>query len=250
MEAFDFEGWRCVEGTDPQGTTYRRPLGMTECGFYWDTVCNGIAITLNHLDLEAEDGFEHELFSKDNLELAWIRLKQRFPLLGASTEVTSSGQVEFVLSEERLRSIRPGEFNFVLDRELSADAERFSEELKNGVPVLDDTFLARVWAIPQLDEPRRCHVYIPIVHSITDGMGNATVTREYCQELASLSKETSVVTVPLVTRLQKLLPVEALTPSAKLSLPRRRWRMAIASVIRGIQQAKMIVSRSHSLTMD
>lgn len=242
MDAFDFEGWRCVKNADSQETTYRRPLGMTECGFYWDTVSNGIAITLNHLELEAEEGLEHDLFSKDNLELAWIRLKQRFPLLGASTEVTSSGRVEFVLSEERLRSIRPGEFNFILDRESSADAERFSEELKNGVPMLDDTFLARVWVIPKLDAPRRCHVYIPIVHSITDGMGNATVTREYCQELASLSKETNAVAVPLVTRLQQLLPVEALTLSAKLSLPRRRWRLAIASVIRGIQQAKTTVS--------
>lgn len=237
MDLLDVEGWRRV---DDEGSTFRRPLGLTEYGFYWDTVFNGVASTATHLELQAEKGFEDKLFSKENLEAAWLRLKQRHPLLGASTEqVPDKERVEFVLREDRLLSILPGEFNFLSDLNTAKDVEHFTEVVLNGPPLLDDTFLARVWAGPQLDIPGRFHIFIPVVHHITDGMGNATVVRELCQELASLSPSRRVQTLPLSTRLQTLLPVEALQPPTRLSLPRRRWRIVIAKVIAGLRQAKM-----------
>ena len=242
MDAFDVEGWRRSENDKLRGSIYRRPLGMTECGFYWDNVFNGVAITLNHLELEAVEGLEGGLFSKENLEAAWTRLKQRFPLLGSSTEeVTGLERVEFVVKEDRLRSIYPGEFSY-LDLKSAECVERFSYELQNGPPVLGDTFLARVYAGPQLDAPRRYHIYIPVAHCITDGMANATIAREYCQELAKLSQEPAISAPLLFTRLQNLLPVEGLTSSAKLSPARRRWRLAIAKVIQTIRHTKMTVS--------
>ena len=243
MDLLNVEGWRCVDGDESQGATFRRPLGLTEYGFYWDAVFNGVAVTATHLELSAEKGFEDKLFSKENLESAWLRLKQRYPLLGASTErALDSERVEFVLREDRLLSILPDEFNYLSDLSSAKDADVFTEVMVNGPPVLDDRFLARVWAGPQLDTPGRFHIFIPVVHHITDGMGNATIARELCQELSSLSSSKRVHTPPLSIRLRSVLPLEALQPSTQLSIPKRRWRIAIAKVIMGLRQAKTTVS--------
>ena len=235
-------GWRQVDSAD--GPVFRRPLGLTELGFYWDTVCNGVAVTVNHIQLVAEEGHEHVL-SKENVEFAWLRMKQRFPLLGASVEESPGAErAEFVLEESSLRRIRPGEVAYLDDLHTASDAAAFTEKLHNGPTVLDNQFLARMWHGPVQDTPRRYHVYIPIAHHITDGMGNATLTRELCRELVSESKSAIVAGPPLAQRLELLLPLEALGPGSKFNLPRRRWRLAIASIIRELRQAKIAVSPS------
>jgi hypothetical protein len=240
MDSFHLASWRQVESAE--GTVFRRPLGLTELGFYWDTANNGVATTINHLELEVEAGYEHVL-SKDNLEVSWLRLKQRFPLLGASVEeLPRSEHADFVLAESTLRCIRPGEINYLDDLDSAGDAAAFADKLHNGPPVLDNISLTRVWYGPEKGAPQKYHIYIPAVHHITDGIGNATITRELCRELASLSKNTTVAGRPLSDRLELILPLEALGPGSKLSTPRRRWRLAIASVIRNARMAKVAVS--------
>lgn len=240
MDLLSAAGWRQVNGVD---TIFRRPLGQTELGFHWDAVFNGVAITINRLELEAEEGLEEELFARENVERAWVRLKLRFPLLGATVEeLPGTEQVEFILNERHLRSVRPGEINYLTELNTAEDVSRFADELLNGPSVLDNEFLAKLWIGPQKDAPRRYHAYIPVVHHITDGMGNATVQREFCQELSSLLKTSTIGASPLSnSRLEKLLPVEALGPGARLSVTRRRWRIAIAQVIRELRQAKLSV---------
>ena len=242
MDLFDVWAWHRVDDGYAMGETWRRTLGVTECGFYWDTVLDGTAITINHLVLEAEPGFERSLFERENVETAWLRLKQRFPLLGSSTEENAdSDRVDFVLNTDNLRCLRPGEVNYLQHLQSPEDVELFSNELRNGETPLDHRIIARVWVGPQLDTPHIYHVWIPVAHYITDGMGDATVIREFCQELASFSKEAVFTGPPLEVRLRSLLPAEALTPSAKLSLPKRRWRLAIAKVMQLNRRAKMSV---------
>ena len=227
---------------DTADPVFRRPLGHLELGFYWDVVHNGVAITSNHIELEADAGCENELFAIENVERAWLRMKQRFPLLGASIEeLPGAEKVEFVLRESALYTLRPGELRYLNDLHSADAVAAFAEKLRNGPPVLDSEFLSRVWFGPQKDAPRRWHIFIPVVHYITDGIANATIVRELCQELSSLSKSAKIDAIPLAIRLQTVLPTEVHTPSAKLSLPHRRWRLAIAKVIRSLRQEKMTV---------
>ena len=240
MSLLSAPGWRQVDSA--QGPVFRRPLGLTELGFYWDSEFNGVAVSVNHLELEVNEDEGPLVFAKENVELAWLRLKQRYPLLGASVEeLPGSEQVEFVVTESALRQLRPGELNYV-DLGSAEDAEEFSDRLHNGPTVLDREFLARVWYGQVKDSPRDYRVYIPVVHHITDGVGQATVTREFCRELVSLSKAATIVAPPLSTRLEVAMPLEAVGPACRLNLARRRWRLAIAFVIRNIQLRKLQVS--------
>jgi hypothetical protein len=238
--------WYQVDGSESEGPTYRRPLGPLELSFYWDAAFNGVAVLVNHIEFDVERTCEADILSGSNIARSWIRMKQRFPLLGASTaELPSSEMVEFVVREHALLSVRPGEVTVCHNFQSTKDVNRFEEELINGPTVLSNEFLARVWIGPQKDMPYRYHVFIPVVHLITDGIGNATIAREFCQELSSLPKDTIVRDPPLQTRLQGLLPVEAFTPGAKLSAPRRRWRLAIAKTIQDIRLSRLVVRTSH-----
>ncbi|EKM60582.1 uncharacterized protein PHACADRAFT_246598, partial [Phanerochaete carnosa HHB-10118-sp] len=192
------------------------------------------------MELEAVAGCEGELFARGNVERAWLRMKQRFPLLGASVEeLPGTEKVEFVLRESALHILRPGELNYLDDLHNADEVAQFREKLHNGPTVLDNEFLARVWFGSRKDVPCHWHIFIPVVHHITDAMGNATIVRELCQELSSLSKEAKIDITPLAARLQTVLPTEAYTPSAKLSPARRRWRLVIAKVIQELNANKM-----------
>lgn len=237
MDLFAHPGWRQAS-PDPADPVFRRPLGLLELGFYWDAVYNGVAVTVNCFEVEVTAGLQGALFARANVEHAWLRLKQRYPLLGASVEERPSGQVEFVLHERALSQLRPGEVNFLEHLHTAVDVARFREELHNGPTVLDNVLLARLWVGRQQNAPRRWHIFIPVVHYITDGMANATIVREMCQELALLSSEAKIQTTPLAARLQGVLPTETLTPSSKASMPRKRWRFAIAKVIQGLRASK------------
>ncbi|EKM60578.1 uncharacterized protein PHACADRAFT_51780, partial [Phanerochaete carnosa HHB-10118-sp] len=219
---------------------FRRPLGPLELSFYWDACFNGVAVLINRLELEATQGLEDELLAEENVRRAWLRMKQRFPLLGATVEeLPGSEKVEFILRESALHTLRPGEFNILDDLETLEDALRYSEKLQTENTVLDNNNLARVWIARQKGSPRTLHIFIPIMHFITDGIGNAAVERELCQEISRLYKDTTVNVPPLPARIQALLPVEAYSPAMKLSLPRRRWRSAIAKVIDDIRMKKL-----------
>ncbi|GJE91990.1 hypothetical protein PsYK624_081430 [Phanerochaete sordida] len=239
MDPSEHPGWRSAPSAAGE-PAFRRPLGALELGFYWDAVTDGVAVTVNVLDLEAAPAHEHEVFARDNVVRAWLRLKQRFPLLGAAVEELPGAEcIEFVVRETALKTLRPGELNFVEFTD-AKDVARFREQLHNGPTVLGSELLARVWVGAQRDAPGRWWVFIPVVHYITDGMGNATVVREFCEELASLGEGAEVGGVPLEARLRTIVPTEVLTPSSKLSVPRRRWRFAIAKVIQDIRGGKTV----------
>ena len=222
---------------------FRRPLGNTELGFYWDSVFNGVALVMNDVEFDTSQ----EVADRHNVERAWLKMKWRFPMLGAYVEElaaedgTGEERVEFVLDERRLATIRPGELFFV-DAETSDDVTSAIDSLQNGTPKLSNDLICQLWFVRRKDVPGRYRIFTNIAHYITDGMAGATITREFCHELASLSPSSFTHSPLSDKRLDSLLPLEVLSPSMKYSLPRRRWRLAIAKIIYNARQAKLAVS--------
>ncbi|KAL5494922.1 hypothetical protein ACEPAI_384 [Sanghuangporus weigelae] len=220
--------------------TYRRPLGDTELGFYWDSVFNGTAITISHDELDADPDLEHHLLSELNVRRAWLRMKQRYPLLGASIdELDGSSTVEFIVDEESLQKHRPEEVCITEVDDVDG-VEQITEKLLNGSSPLSKSFLARVWVVNQRDVPCRHHIFICLIHSIMDGVASNTLTRELFQEISSLSDEVKIKGVPLAERLLMLAPIEDLYPIPGMSPARRKWREVTAKVILNIRITKQV----------
>ena len=76
-------------------------------------------------------------------------------------------------------------------------------------------------------------------HCIVDGVANLTILRHFLQYLCGVSDHNP----NLVERLERVPSLEALYP--KISLPRRRWRMAIAAVIYTIRTSRLNVRCPH-----
>ena len=246
MTSYAAHAWRLVPD-DSQHSVYRRPLGNTELAFYWDSVFNGTAITISRDELDADPDLEQELFSEPNVRRAWLRMKQRYPLLGATIdERDGSETVEFVVDEESLRANRRHEVSL-------ADVDDFDgvvqivERLLNGPSPLSKDLVARIWVVKQKDVRCRYHIVTCLIHSITDGVAGNTVTREFLQELSSLSEEMEVRGLPLAKRLEMLLPLEDLHPIPGMSPARRKWREATAKVILGNRLSKQTVILSVAL---
>ncbi|KAL5526131.1 hypothetical protein ACEPAG_7469 [Sanghuangporus baumii] len=222
-----------------EGSVFRRPLGAGELRFYWDYVFNGTAVTTGHLVLEAEPEYEKRIFCKENIETAWMRMKQRFPLLAASVdELPDSKIVEFVLDEMSLHTVRRGEISFLDDLQSEEDANCLIDRLQNGPPVLTNEIIAKLMIGPERNSPHTYHAIIVISHCITDGVTGMTLKRELCQELAKLSQD-PILEKPLEERLYTLLPVESLGPHSKDNLSRRRWFSAVAKIIYQLRQARL-----------
>lgn len=241
MTSYAAHAWRLVPD-DSQHSVYRRPLGNTELAFYWDSVFNGTAITISRDELDADPDLEQELFSEPNVRRAWLRMKQRYPLLGATIdERDGSETVEFVVDEESLRANRRHEVSL-------ADVDDFDgvvqivERLLNGPSPLSKELVARLWVVKQKDVQCRYHVVTCLIHSITDGVAGNAVTREFLQELSSLSEEVDVKGIPLAERLRMLLPLEDLHPILGMSPARRKWREVTAKVILDNRLSKQTVS--------
>ncbi|EJD06372.1 uncharacterized protein FOMMEDRAFT_165199 [Fomitiporia mediterranea MF3/22] len=231
--------WRGNVDARSGSTVFRRPLGVTELTFYWDAVFNGVSTTIIYMALEATGDLSSEVFTRENIELSWIRLKQRFPMLAASVdELPGSECVEFVISEDSLYTVRDGEVNIIDDLQSAEDVSNLTIELQNGPPVLDNDIIAKAWIGQQKESPGLCHIFIAVAHCITDGMTGATLMREFCRELSSLSKESRIMQKSLADRLSVLLSLEALNPNNTLSPAQRRWRYAAARVIHNLRQAK------------
>ncbi|EJD03599.1 uncharacterized protein FOMMEDRAFT_105696 [Fomitiporia mediterranea MF3/22] len=237
MPGHTSHGWRLVEEY-PNTSIYRRPLGNTELGFYWDSVFSGTAITISHDEIVAEEGFERALFEEANVTRAWLRMKQRFPLLGALVdESPDSNTVEFVVEEALLRSQRQGEVRYTEVKD-SAGIRSLTNELLNGPPTVSKDLTVQLLVVKQEDAPRLYHVLVCALHSITDGVAGVTIIREYLQELSSLNKSEIIQGLPLADRLAMIVPIEDLDPMLTASPTRRKWRKAIAKVIVNIRRTK------------
>ncbi|KAJ7632700.1 hypothetical protein FB45DRAFT_512395 [Roridomyces roridus] len=226
--------------TTHPGNVFTRELGRNEESFFRDLqFSTGTADLHMHASISI-----HLPISSYDFQRAWLSVKALYPLLGATVD-NESLPPKFVVQEERLRSVLPGE---ILRSSIpSADeARRMATALPNGPRKLSKNELARLTILSQSDDASRVHVVISIGHLITDGVGNASLLKEFLNFLATGETRT---THDLAARLSLAVAAESLVPSTRMSLPRQRWRHAAGSIISKIQDAKRTVNNTHMITI-
>ncbi|KDQ60977.1 hypothetical protein JAAARDRAFT_191101 [Jaapia argillacea MUCL 33604] len=214
---------------------YRRELGTTELGFYWDGQFNGTADAIAHLVVHARRGGE-DVFGSKNVLRAWIALKQQFPLLGSQIDIFED-TINLLVSENDLGTSHPDEVVFK-QASSAQEADAIAEKLirVEGPRQLSNKLLARMYILHRDDAEGLHHVIFHAAHIVTDAMSNSNVLRVFLDTL-SLPIEAPVTDIQ--KRLAMVVASEDLYPALKLSVPRQRWRRAIGYVLAEIRQAKM-----------
>ncbi|KAJ7172399.1 hypothetical protein C8R46DRAFT_147195 [Mycena filopes] len=214
-----------------QGNTFIRPLGLNELGFYYDSHINGTADTLIHVQLSAHGT---DCLDPQNITRAWCALKAQFPLLAATIQIHNS-HPHFVVAEERLESIAPNEIFFSSTPSLE-EAQNAADIELHGPRNLSDDLVSRLVVLSRTDDSSAYHILINIAHLITDGVGNASLLKEFLTTLAS--PDAPYCAPNLEARLALAVAAETLVPSTKMSVARQRWRRAAGQIICQLQDAK------------
>ncbi|KIJ65776.1 hypothetical protein HYDPIDRAFT_27009 [Hydnomerulius pinastri MD-312] len=201
---------------------WRRPLGITEATFYWDSVLNSTADTVMHIHLRATRPSDVDIYSAENVRRAWSSVRQRFPLLAAEVQEQDSG-LHFVLHEERVKSLREGDVTFGSANSFH-DAERFVQGILDGPRPLSSKLLTRAYVLRRTDRPDHFHVVVIVAHCITDGCSTSTVLRTFFQTLASPYDPSPL---PIEARLSMYHPLETRIRLDVLPPVKRRWRKAL-----------------------
>ncbi|KAF8910994.1 hypothetical protein CPB84DRAFT_1763081 [Gymnopilus junonius] len=215
--------WKHRDGSN---TVYERPLGLTELGFYWDSIFDRTADTLQHAGVEVHPKEFQEAVSPSNIARTWVDLKLQYPLLGAQLEERDEHSIFFVISEDLLRACRPGEITF---KKISSQQE--AVEIVHRIIVkekrLSESLLASIHILERTDLPNHFHLLIHVAHIITDGMANITILKTFLDRLCKASPP-----VPdIKQRLALSVASEDLVPQRNLSIAKRRWRRAISRAI-------------------
>lgn len=147
------------------------------------------------------------------------------------------------MDAEHLQYVRPGELN-IEEVGSAQDVEDFNEALLTGTRQLSAQLPAKLWILLRRDSWRHFHVITHVAHMIADGLSNAILLREFFNLLCGAS--TDNVPSQLDDRLALSLPMEYLHPQPKMSIARRKWRLAIASVMATLRSEKLQVGRQTS----
>ncbi|KAI0748121.1 hypothetical protein C8Q80DRAFT_1170267 [Daedaleopsis nitida] len=219
--------WSLLYSSQSLGKTYARPLGLNELSFYYDRIFNGTAdITWRYIVEETKLATGRDIFGAVNVQRAWATLKQWYPLLGVKMDDSDGiDAVKFVVSERSLSHHRPDE---VVIRTVasSSEVEEILWTLTRYDPMADHHLISRLFVLARRDRPGTYEVLFRAAHAITDGISGATIARTFFDLLASSPSRIP----PLEERLAMALPYDQLNPTNKMSLPRKRWRRAIAQV--------------------
>jgi hypothetical protein len=234
--------WNLRDSTRPPNRIYERPLGLTELGFYWDSVFNGTADSIQRAVVEVGGDREHHLFSEANVSRTWVTLKQLFPLLGSKLEELGDkgGMVQFVVAEELLRTYDPQELDFRSISSLEAD-QNVINDILNGERLLSNNHLARISILTPTDHTNRFVVLIHVAHCITDGIANTTILRSFLDVLSHPDGRIGKIMSDLEGRLALAIASEDLVRGPHQSLVKQRWCRAIGHVVSSIQMSKMTV---------
>ncbi|KAJ6502472.1 hypothetical protein C8R45DRAFT_620725 [Mycena sanguinolenta] len=228
---------------------YTRALGLNELGFYYDAHINGTADTLMHISIHiSEAGKRLNIMSSANITRAWCAVKARFPLIAAKVEThpadSDTEQLHFVVAEERIKSLIPGELTISSVSSLEAVQARVDaidgtagEERK-----LSDDLLCGVGVLSRTDDTSTHHLIINVAHLISDGVGNTTLLRFFLEMLTTSSADGPIENtspgLDLEPRLKLAVAAESLVPAVKMSVAKQRWRRAAGSIICQIQNTK------------
>ncbi|KAH7909778.1 hypothetical protein BJ138DRAFT_187093 [Hygrophoropsis aurantiaca] len=248
--------WTQTESTSGE-RVFCRPLGVTETGFYYDSLFNSTADSVMHIHLRATQNDDAEIYSPSNVMRAWLSVKQRFPLLAAevreadaqshpehqiptstsntnpciTTESNSDSRptIQFVLREQCLTTLHTHPADITFKPVSSFDVAHQSVlAIMAGPRPLSSSLLARLYILPRTDDPAHFHVIIIIAHCITDGASTSTVLRTFFDTLASRVEHP---VIPLTERLPMFCSLESRIPYGNLSTARRRWRRALGFAI-------------------
>ena len=225
--------------SDTSNVVYERPLGTTEFCFYWDSIFERTADTLQHAEIEVNYTISRQSMDPSNLKRIWVVLKQRFPLLGAQLEERNEDSIFFKVDEENLQKTLPGEFTF---RKISSsqEASDLVYSLVTKEKALSNDLLACVFVLERTDLLGCFHLIVQVAHCITDGMSNISILKSFLNQLCN--------PLPPMPNLQERLALsvssEELVRHRKLSEARRRWRRAIAAVLASKSLFRMKVSLS------
>lgn len=218
--------WVLNSKSTTSNSVYERLLGATELGFYWDTVCDGTADTLQHLSLECTADDLKSLLDPSRILAVWTHLKQRFPLLAARIDAREDG-VYFTVSAHDLHHHRPGEVTWKKINS-TTQAKYVAEQLVRTQHHLSHNLLAAIFILERTDASDAFHVIFHVSHCITDGMANGSLVRTFLDLLCTFPAQG---TFQFQQQLSLSVASESVSPSLRLSLPRRRWRTAIARTI-------------------
>ncbi|KAF8838028.1 hypothetical protein BDN67DRAFT_955732 [Paxillus ammoniavirescens] len=226
-------GWTMVDSSPTEGRTFKRPLDVTECGFFWDAAFNGTADSLHHVQLRLLNREDAYIFSESNITRAWLSVKRRYPLVNAWVDVDDE-EPQFVVEEHRLGKLNPNEISFGNVSSLEA-AQRRVLEILDGPRPLSHNLLARMYVFRQRDRPDVIHLFSLIAHCVTDGVANITFTRCF---LDTLSSHPEPPISSLEQRLSMVIASADLEPRQPFSPAKQRWRRAIGYVLYQLMIAK------------
>ncbi|KAF7309981.1 hypothetical protein MIND_00370900 [Mycena indigotica] len=210
---------------------YQRSLGLTESAFYWDGEAAGTA------DVVERSSIRNIQADEDRFREIWKAVKTQFPLVGARVEELDP--LQFVIEETRLRTIAgKQEFHYIANADATSTMAALDEALNGRPRRLDCSTLVGVTVLHRTDLDDGSYDIITVgAHLILDGIASFNLARTIGR-LAS-SWPSLHTTIDLPKRLEMLPSVESLHTNLQLSLPRQRWRRAIAGVIFG-RRASML----------
>lgn len=258
-------GWTLVDTHPTSGRTFQRPLDELEVCYLWDGYFNGTSDILYHYELSLSNGSQDaHLFSEGNIAKAWLSLKRRFPLAGATVRGADGAPLQFevaldsprahistgfasephfIVQEHNLAIVRPREIVFggVMGAE---DAQRQAVAILHGPRSLSEELLVQLYVFRETnsERPHVLHLMILIAHCVTDGTANRTLARCFLDTLAR-GAESEPAQIPLEDRLAMATPSMDHKPVylRLLSPEIRRWRRAIGMVIFQLRTEKMQV---------
>jgi hypothetical protein len=222
--------WRFQQPNSKEslGLIYERPLGLLELGFYYDSVFQGTADTLQHSEIGIDRIKAEDVFSYTNISRTWTNLKQQFPLLGARIEERDEDSTYFVVEAENLRQCRSEEITFQ-DITSAQEADDMMKRIIVKERLLTNDLLARIFILRRTDVVDVFHIFLHVAHSITDGMSNITILKTFFNQLCRQDSPTQ--TWNLTRQLALSEASENLYPQLKMSISKRRWRLAVAKIL-------------------
>ncbi|KAF5315871.1 hypothetical protein D9611_004763 [Ephemerocybe angulata] len=238
--------WTQVHSHNGVGTSFERPLGSTELGFYWDSVFRRTADIIRAADVEIEASSIERVLAPATLTRAWTTLKRRYPLMGARIEERSNDEVVFIVEPVTLSTINSSEELLVQEISGGQEVEEVVDRLHNGQSPLSNSLLTCIRILRRKDRPNLVHILIHSAHCIADEIAHNTILRELLQILANPALSTIETSddAPLKERLGVSASTDGLYPFQPGSA-RSRWRKAISWVILSRRRAGM--KGGHSL---
>lgn len=221
----------------PQGRVYRRPMGLAELGFFWDGEFTGTADGIQHCIVDVLS--DVDIFCQENVERAWISLKQRFPLLGGRSYLPNEDPAKnayILVSEAHLSQVHPGELVF-LNITSAREADEMVDKMMNGPRILSRDMQACAHILKRIDTPNVYHLMLQSSHLVTDATANTTFLRNFLDLVSAVGKNTYVPS--LEARLAPAIPWEELRSERDYNHPRTRWRRAIGMVLAEVKASNM-----------